>query len=195
MRELVFATNNAHKLCEARAILGNDFKIVSLSELSCFEDIAETADTLQGNALLKARFVAAKYGVDCFSDDTGLEIDALDGAPGVFSARFAGEDKNSLANVQKVLHLLEEKENRAAQFSTVIALIFNGKESVFEGKIRGKISTEPRGITGFGYDPIFIPDGYTQSFAQLTENQKNAISHRALALQKLAEFLKTQPNY
>jgi XTP/dITP diphosphohydrolase len=190
MKQLVFATNNAHKLCEARSIFDNEYKIVSLSELNCFEDIAETADTLEGNALLKVRFVAEKYGVDCFSDDTGLEIAALNGAPGVHSARFAGEDKNSLANMQKVLFLLKEKKNRQAQFRTVIALIFNGKEYIFEGKITGNIATEPRGIAGFGYDPVFIPDGYTQTFAQLTEKQKNAISHRALALQKLADFLK-----
>jgi len=188
MKQLVFATNNAHKLGEARAILGSEFKIVSLSDLGCFEDIAETAKTLEGNALLKANFIAQKYNVDCFSDDTGLEIAALGGAPGVRSARFAGDDKNSLANIQKVLHLLEGNENRTAQFRTVVALIFDKKEYIFEGKITGKIATEPRGIAGFGYDPIFIPQNHTQSFAQLTENQKNSISHRALALQKMAEF-------
>jgi len=190
LKTLVFATNNEHKLTEVRAILGSEFKIVSLNELGCFEDISETAETLEGNALLKARFVDNKFGVDCFSDDTGLEIEALDGAPGVRSARFAGEDKNPTANIQKVLKLLDGVQNRKAQFRTVIALIFNKKEYIFEGKISGKIATEPRGAAGFGYDPIFIPDGYTQSFAQLTENQKNKISHRALALQKMAEFFR-----
>lgn len=189
MKQLVFATNNTHKLDEARAILNSKFKILSLNELGCFEDIAETADTLEGNALLKVRFIAEKYHVNCFSDDTGLEIAALDGAPGVYSARFAGEDKNSFANMQKVLHLLDGKENRIARFRTAVALFFNDKEYIFEGKISGKIITEPCGSSGFGYDPIFVPDGYTQTFAQLTEKQKNAISHRALALQKLAKFL------
>ncbi|MCL2598230.1 MAG: non-canonical purine NTP diphosphatase [Paludibacter sp.] len=189
MEQLIFSTNNEHKLHEARAILGSKFKILSLSELGCFEDIAETSDTLEGNALLKARFVAQKYGVNCFSDDTGLEIAELGGAPGVYSARFAGDNKNSLANMQKVLNLLDGKENRTAQFRTVIALIFNKKEYIFEGKIIGRIATEQCGTAGFGYDPIFIPDGYNQSFAQLTESQKNAISHRALALQKMANGL------
>ncbi|MDR2824315.1 MAG: non-canonical purine NTP diphosphatase [Prevotellaceae bacterium] len=188
MKQLVFATNNAHKLDEARAIL-SDFKIMSLSELGCVDDIPETADTLEGNALIKARFVAEKYGVDCFSDDTGLEIAALGGAPGVHSARFAGEDKDSLANMQKVMQLMKNEQNHHAQFRTVITLIFNEKEYVFEGKIEGEIATEPCGRAGFGYDPIFVPDGYAQSFAQLAANQKNTISHRALALGKLAEFL------
>ena len=187
--ELVFATHNEHKLREARVILGDKFKILSLRDLCCFEDIPETADTLQGNALLKARFIFEKYGVNCFSDDTGLEIEALDGVPGVRSARFAGDEKNSTANMQKVLQLMEGKENRTAQFRTVIALIFNEKEYFFEGKILGAIASEPRGVAGFGYDPIFIPIEHNHTFAQLTENQKNTISHRALALQKMADKL------
>jgi len=187
---LVFATNNAHKLQEARAILGEQFNIVGLSETGCTEDIAETADTLEGNALLKAEFVARGFGLDCFSDDTGLEIDALAGAPGVLSARFAGEGKNSQENMQKVLRLLEGKHNRGARFRTVIALIFRGKTTMFEGIVEGTIATAPQGEGGFGYDPVFIPCGYEKSFACLSAEEKNSISHRARALEKMAFFLK-----
>jgi XTP/dITP diphosphohydrolase len=188
-KNLVFATNNAHKLEEARAILSEGFNIVSLSELGCNEDIPETADTLEGNALLKAKFVAEHFAVDCFSDDTGLEIAALNGAPGVYSARFAGEGKNSLDNMHKVLTLMENEKNRKAQFRTAIALILSGETHIFEGKIEGKIATEPHGTAGFGYDPIFIPEGYSKSFAELTADEKNKISHRGRALDKMAKFL------
>ncbi|MDR1653175.1 MAG: non-canonical purine NTP diphosphatase [Prevotellaceae bacterium] len=188
MKQIIFATGNAHKLEEACAIL-KDFKILSLNHLGFTEDIPETADTLQGNALLKARFIHQKYGMDCFSDDTGLEIAALGGAPGVHSARFAGEHKSPIDNMRKVLQLLENQQNRRAQFRTVIALIFNEKEYIFEGKTQGTIITEPRGSDGFGYDPVFMPDGYDKSFAQLAANKKNAISHRAMALKKMAYFL------
>jgi XTP/dITP diphosphohydrolase len=191
MKQIVFATGNAHKLEEARTIL-KDFNIVSLNHLGFNEEIPETADTLEGNALLKARFVARKYSVDCFSDDTGLEIAVLDGAPGVHSARFAGANKNPLDNMYKVLHLLENQQNRKAQFRTVIALIFNEKEYIFEGKTEGTIATEPHGSNGFGYDPVFIPNGYDKSFAQLATDIKNAISHRAMALKKMTEFLSNQ---
>jgi XTP/dITP diphosphohydrolase len=188
-KNLVFATNNAHKLEEARAILGEKFNIISLSELGCNEDIAETADTLEGNALLKAEFVAKRFGTDCFSDDTGLEIEALDGAPGVHSARFAGEGKKSQDNMHKVLDLMKNKENRKAQFRTAIVLILNEKQEFFEGKIEGTIATEAHGTAGFGYDPIFVPKNCTKSFAELSADEKNKISHRGRALEKLEKFL------
>ena len=192
MKKLVFATNNAHKLSEVRAILEPQFEIVSLSELNCSDDIPETADTLEGNALLKAQYVSEKFGFDCFADDTGLEVDALDGQPGVYSARFAGDGHNSIDNMNKVLTLLGENPKRTARFRTVIALILNGKISFFEGKIEGTITSKPRGNSGFGYDPIFVPQNYMASFAQLSAEEKNKISHRALAVQKLVHFLKSK---
>jgi XTP/dITP diphosphohydrolase len=189
MNKLVFATNNAHKLAEVRAILEPEFTIISLDDLNCKDDIPETADTLEGNALLKATYIHDKFGLDCFADDTGLEIEALNGEPGVYSARYAGEDNNSYNNMSKVLSLLENKTNRKACFRTVIALILGEKTNFFEGKIDGDITLLPRGESGFGYDPIFVPEGYHLSFAQLSADEKNSISHRALAVNKLIDFL------
>ncbi len=189
MNKLVFATNNAHKLSEVRAILAPDYQITSLAELNCFDDIPETAQTLEGNALLKANYIFEKFGCDCFADDTGLEVEALNGEPGVYSARYAGEANDAKANMQKLLGNLGSNTNRKACFRTVIALIIDGEQHYFEGRIDGHISLEPQGTAGFGYDPIFIPDGYSQSFAELGTNEKNKISHRALAVKKLAEYL------
>ena len=189
MKKLVFATNNAHKLSEVRAILAPQYEIISLAELNCFDDIPETADTLEGNALLKAQYVFDKFHVNCFADDTGLEVDALNGAPGVFSARYAGEDNNAQNNMEKLLFNLLDNSNRTAHFRTVIALIEEGEIRYFDGQINGKIAYEPSGNSGFGYDPVFIPDGYTQSFAELGVAEKNKISHRALAVQELVAYL------
>jgi XTP/dITP diphosphohydrolase len=189
MNKLVFATNNAHKLDEVRAILEPEFTIVSLKDLNCNEDIPETADTLDGNALLKASFIYDKFGLDCFADDTGLEIEELGGEPGVYSARYAGEDNNAYNNMNKVLTLLGDKTNRKACFRTVIALKTGNNTYYFEGKINGEIATVARGESGFGYDPIFVPEGYLLSFAQLSGEEKNKISHRALAVNKLIDFL------
>ena len=189
--ELVFATNNAHKLEEVRQILGDRFKVLSLNDINCHEDIPETDDTFQGNALQKARYVKEHYGYDCFADDTGLEVKALDGAPGVHSARYAG-DHDSEANMTKLLQELEKKSDRSAQFRTVIALILNGQEVLFEGIVTGQIATERHyGDGGFGYDPIFVPDGYTETFSQMSSQGKNLISHRGRAVRKLADYLKT----
>lgn len=189
-RKLVFATNNAHKLEEVAAILGDKVELLSLNDINCHTDIPETADTLEGNALLKSSFINKNYGLDCFADDTGLEVEALGGAPGVYSARYAGgEGHDAQANTLKLLHDLEGKENRKAQFRTAISLILNGKEYLFEGVIKGEIIKEKRGDSGFGYDPIFKPEGYEQTFAELGNEIKNKISHRALAVNKLCEFL------
>lgn len=188
--KLVFATNNRHKLQEVKAIVGDRVEILSLSDIGCNDDIPETADTLQGNALIKARYISEKYGVNCFADDTGLEVDALDGAPGVYSARYAGEECNSEANMQKLLQNLTGKSERSAQFRTVIALIINGDEKLFNGVVKGRISTEKLGDSGFGYDPIFIPEGFSESFAQMSAEQKNSISHRFRATEKLSNYLK-----
>ena len=189
MNKLVFATNNAHKLAEVRSILEPQFKIISLEDLNCTDDIPETAQTLDGNALLKATWIHTKFGMDCFADDTGLEVDALGGEPGVYSARYAGEENNSYNNMSKVLTLLGDDTNRKARFRTVIALIQDKKNHFFEGRIEGDIALIPRGEGGFGYDPIFVPQGYLLSFAQLSAEEKNQISHRALALHKLMDFL------
>ena len=191
MDTLVFATNNAHKLDEVRKITQGLVRIVSLNEIGCHDDIPETADTLEGNALLKARYVAQHYGCDCFADDTGLEVEALDNAPGVYSARYAGTGHDSEANMRKLLREMEGKNNRKARFRTAIALIRKGHEQLFEGIVNGSITTEKRGDSGFGYDPIFQPEGFEGTFAQLGDDVKNAISHRALACQKLAAFLST----
>ena len=189
--KLVFATNNAHKLSEIRAILAGQYEVLSLNEIDCFGDIPETADTLEGNALLKAQFVYTNYGYDCFADDTGLEVEALGGAPGVYSARYAGgEGHDSEANMRKLLQDLEGVENRQARFRTVFALIVNGKEHLFEGIVNGTILKVRRGTSGFGYDPIFMPDGYNKTFAELGNDIKNRISHRAIASDKLCKFLK-----
>ena len=190
MKTLVFATNNAHKLEEVRAILGNDFQIASLKEIGCHDDIPETADTLEGNAMQKAQYIKDKFGMDCFADDTGLEVEALNNAPGVFSARYAGPGHDSEANMKKLLHEMEGKENRKARFRTVIALLLDGKEYTFEGIVKGNIIEEKRGDSGFGYDPIFVPEGYVLTFAELGNDIKNNISHRAEAVKKLSAFLK-----
>ena len=188
-QKLVFATNNNNKLREVKAILKDKIELLSLKDINCNVDIPETADTIPGNAKLKAEYVNVHYDMNCFADDTGLEVEALDGAPGVYSARYAGEDKSSEANMQKLLHELDGKENRKAQFKTVIALILDGKVYLFEGIIKGEIIKEKRGNTGFGYDPIFVPEGYNQTFAEMGDEIKNKISHRALAINKLCEFL------
>lgn len=191
--ELVFATNNAHKLSEIRAIFGDTLHILSLADINCHDDIPETADTLEGNALIKARWVKERYGYDCFADDTGLEVEALDGAPGVHTARYAYPDRHvPEANTQKLLASLKNATNRKAQFRTAIALILNGEEHVFEGVVRGEIATEKRGTEGFGYDPVFIPEDTGRTFAELGTDVKNQISHRARAVAKLVEYLSKQ---
>lgn len=196
MKRIVFATNNQHKLQEIREILSPEFEIVSLKEIGCHEDIPETGNTLEENALQKARYISERYHISCFADDTGLEVEALEGAPGVHSARYAeGTDHDSEANMTKLLRELEGKENRQARFRTVIALIELEEDEtenvhLFEGIVEGHISTERQGNEGFGYDPIFVPEGYEKSFAALGETIKNHISHRARAVKKLAEYLK-----
>ena len=190
MKKLVFATNNAHKLEEIRAILGDKVEILSLNDINCHADIPETADTLQGNAALKAQYIYENYGLDCFADDTGLEVEALNGAPGIYSARYAGgEGHDSEANMKKLLSEMQDKENRKARFRTVIYLIEGGKEHFFEGIVNGSIIRERKGGAGFGYDPVFIPDGYSETFAEMGNDEKNKISHRARAVQKLCEYL------
>jgi XTP/dITP diphosphohydrolase len=191
MIELVFATNNLHKLNELSKLAGDNFHLLSLKEINCFDDIAETEDTLEGNAALKARFVWEKFGKNCFADDTGLEVDALNGRPGVYSARYAGEVQDSEANLSKVLEELEGLDNRKARFRTVICLILNSKEFYFEGIVNGSLLSKRQGNVGFGYDPIFVPDGYDQTFAEMELELKNQISHRGLATEKLLLFLKS----
>ena len=188
--KLVFATNNKHKLEEVRAIVGDRVEILSLNDIDCHDDIPETADTLQGNALIKAHYIYEKYNVDCFADDTGLEVEALNGEPGVYSARYAGEECDSQANMRKLLENLTGENNRNAQFRTVIALIIKGEEKLFNGIVKGKISHEKMGNSGFGYDPIFIPEGFSQSFAQMSSEMKNSISHRYRATEQLSNYLK-----
>lgn len=188
--QIVFATNNAHKLSEIRAILGRQMDILSLADIGCHDDIPETADTLEGNALIKARWVKERYGFDCFADDTGLEVEALGGGPGVHTARYAYPDRHDpVANTRKLLAELHEKDNRAARFRTVIALIQGIDEHLFEGIVEGHITTEERGTEGFGYDPVFAPEGGEKTFAELGVEAKNNISHRARAVRKLADFL------
>ena len=187
--KLVFATHNAGKLREVKELIGHKYEVIGLSELDDLEEIPENEPTLQGNALVKARTVWNKYGLACFSDDTGLEIDALNGAPGVYSARYAGSSKDPEQNMAKVLSELEKKEDRSAQFRTAVALIIDGKEHLFEGIVRGKIAREKSGQQGFGYDPIFIPEGYTKSFAEMDNAKKKSMSHRGRAIAKLVEFL------
>ncbi len=187
--ELVFATNNQHKLKELQAILGTQFKLLSLKDINCNEEIPEEQETLEGNARQKAMFVYEKYGYNCFADDTGLEIDALNGEPGVYSARYAGEAKSAEANMNKVLKKLNTVDERRARFRTVISLIVNGVENQFEGIVDGEILKEKRGGSGFGYDPIFQAEGFELSFAEMELAAKNKISHRGRAVQKLVEFL------
>ena len=188
--KLVFATNNKHKLEEVRAILGNSIEVLSLKDIDCHDDIPETADTLEGNALIKARHIHKKFGVDCFADDTGLEVEVLGGEPGVYSARYAGEECNPESNMYKLLQKLTGKNNRNAQFRTVIALIIEGEERLFNGIVKGTIATEKKGDSGFGYDPVFVPEGHTESFAQMSSEMKNSMSHRFRATQQLSDYLK-----
>lgn len=187
--KLVFATNNQHKLDEIRKITAGNIEIVSLSDINCQDEIPETADTLEGNALQKARYVKDKFGYDCFADDTGLEVEALNNAPGVYSARYAGPGHDAEANMKKLLYELGDNKNRNARFRTVIALILDGKEYFFEGTVNGSITREKRGENGFGYDPIFIPDNYSETFAEMGNQIKNKISHRAKATKGLTSFL------
>lgn len=190
MKKLVFATNNPHKLEEIRAILGSKLEILSLADIGCDADIPETAETLEGNALIKAHYVYDNYKLDCFADDTGLEVDALHGLPGVHTARYAYPDRHDPeANMVKLLEALRENNDRNARFRTVIALIEKGKELLFEGVVEGVIAREKSGTQGFGYDPVFIPEGNSKTFAELGEDIKNTISHRARAVQKLTEYL------
>jgi XTP/dITP diphosphohydrolase len=186
---LVFASNNPNKIKEIQLLLPKEITILSLNEIGCFEDIPETASTIEGNAILKANYVTEKYGYPCFADDTGLEVEALNGEPGVFSARYAGEQKNADDNINKLLSNLADKENKNAQFKTVICLNLNGDQHLFEGIIEGQISIKKRGSEGFGYDPIFIPNGYDKTFAEITISEKSKISHRGLAVEKLVHFL------
>lgn len=192
MKELCFATNNAHKVAEVQAKVGNKIKIKTLKELGCDVDIPETADTLEGNALQKARYIWDHYHCNCFADDTGLEVEALNGAPGVHTARYAGEEKDNNANMAKLLAELEGKENRNARFKTVIVLIEDGKETMFEGIVEGTITKEKCGSEGFGYDPVFQPEGFDKTFAELPLSVKNSISHRGRATEKLITYLNNQ---
>jgi XTP/dITP diphosphohydrolase len=189
--KLVFATNNQHKLKELQAILGNHFELLSLKDIGCFEEIPEEQPTLEGNARQKAEFIYEKYGYSCFADDTGLEIESLNGEPGVYSARYAGEAKDPEANMDKVLANLKNENNRKARFRTVISLILDGEEIQIEGIVEGEITREKQGDSGFGYDPIFLPAGYEKTFAEMCLDDKNQISHRARAVQKLVDYLKT----
>ena len=194
MKRLVFATNNAHKLSEVRAMVGDTFEILSLEDLDCHDDIPETADTLSGNALMKAEYIAEKYHVNCFADDTGLVVDALGGAPGVHTARYAFPDRHDpVANTKKLLAELQGQPDRRAAFITAIALIIDGQKHLFEGRVDGFIATEERGTEGFGYDPVFIPEDTGKTFAGLGVDAKNKISHRARAIAKLCTFLKGKP--
>lgn len=190
--KLVFASNNKNKIQEIQALIPKNIQIVSLEDIGCTEDIPETADTIEGNAILKANYVTEKYGYNCFADDTGLEVDALNGAPGVYSARYAGEQKDANDNMDKLLSELEDKSNRKANFKTVIALNLNGKQNLFTGIINGKIIEEKIGTNGFGYDPIFVADGYEKTFAELTMEEKSTISHRGIAVKELILFLQKQ---
>lgn len=193
MKKLVFATNNAHKLEEIRAILGDKVEILSLNDINCHADILETADTLEGNAELKAAYIYTNYGLDCFADDTGLEVEALNGAPGIYSARYAGgEGHDSEANMKKLLTEMAGKTNRNAQFRTAICLIEKGNKHLFEGIVKGRIIEAKRGNSGFGYDPVFIPEGYNETFAEMGNTEKNKISHRARAVAALCEYLQNE---
>ena len=189
MKKIVFATNNKHKLDEIRKITTGRIEILSLSDINCNEEIEETGTTLEENALIKARYIKNKYGYDCFGDDTGLEVVALNGEPGVYSSRYAGEQCNSQDNMNKLISAMQGADSRNAQFRTVIAAILNDKEHLFEGVVKGEIITEKRGSSGFGYDPVFMPSGYNQTFGELSDEVKNGISHRAVAMEKFIAFL------
>ncbi len=190
MIELVFATNNVHKLEEVQAIVGDKFKIKSLADIDCHDDIPETGETFQENAQQKTDYLVNKYTMNCFGDDSGLEIDALNGEPGVYSARYSGS-RDMERNIDLVLEKLGDNSNRTARFKTVISLYLNGQQYFFEGAIEGTIIKEKKGEKGFGYDPIFIPNGYDRTFAEMSAEDKNAISHRSIAVSKMADFLKT----
>jgi len=187
--KIVFATNNPNKLKEIQSLIPKEIEIISLKEIGCNEDIPETGDTLKANAFQKAQYIKDNFNYDCFADDTGLEIDELNGDPGVYSARYAGPERNASANMNKILNKLKGKKNRKAQFRTAIALILKGEEHLFEGKVEGYISKEKQGNEGFGYDPIFIPENNTRSFAQMSMQEKGAISHRGIAVKKLVTYL------
>ncbi len=187
--KLVFATNNKHKVNEVQQLLSNNIQLLSLEDINCLEDIAETENTIQGNAILKANYITQKYGFDCFADDTGLEVFALNGEPGVYSARYAGEYGNSEKNIQKLLDKLGNNENRKAQFRTCIALNLKGEQFVFEGICKGEITTQKKGSNGFGYDPVFLSENHQQTFAEMGLEAKNKISHRGKAVQKLVNYL------
>lgn len=187
--KLIFATHNNNKLKEVQALMPKNIELYSLADIGCFEEIPETADTIDGNAIIKADYIIENYRLDCFADDTGLEVDALNGAPGVYSARYAGEAKNSEDNVQKLLLELEGEKNRKAQFKTVIALNINGHQYLFQGICTGTITREKRGDRGFGYDPVFQPDGSDKTFAEMDLEEKTLISHRGIALRDLIEYL------
>lgn len=192
-RKLVFATHNAHKVDEVRAILPASVELVGLAALGCHDEIPETGDTLRDNALQKVQYIHDRFGVDCFADDTGLEVEALDGAPGVYSARYAGEPADFAKNRAKLLAALTGISNRRAQFRTVVSLILNDKTYFFEGIVTGRIIAEERGVGGFGYDSVFVPDGYDKTFAELPAAVKNSISHRARAMEQLNNFLTQHP--
>lgn len=193
--QLIFATHNKNKLKEVKSLIPDSIQLLSLADINFNTEIEETAETIEGNALLKAKTIYEKTGINCFADDSGLLVDTLNGAPGVYSARYAGEQKNNEDNMQKLLHELQNHTNRNAHFKTAMALILDGKEYLFEGKIEGKIITEKLGTNGFGYDPIFVPNGYNETFAQLDSETKNKISHRAKALKKMLEFLVTSSGH
>ena len=187
--KLVFASNNQNKIKEIQLLLPQSIQILSLEDIGCFEEIPETADTIEGNAILKANYVTEKYGYNCFADDTGLEVEALNGEPGVYSARYAGEQKDANDNMDKLLANLKGKSNRKANFKTVICLNINGEQHLFTGIINGQIIEEKIGTNGFGYDPIFVAESYTKTFAELTIEEKSTISHRGLAVKQLVAFL------
>jgi len=192
MKKIIFATNNVHKLKEIRQIFQDKYQVLSLKDIGFDEFIPETGKTIQENASIKSWFIFNRFGLSCFSDDTGLEIDALNGRPGVYSARYAGEEGSPEKNIIKVLKELQGVENRTARFRTVVSLILEGVEYKFEGSVEGRIIKEKRGVWGFGYDPVFVPSGYDLTFAEMPEELKNLISHRAMAIQKLGSFLKSQ---
>ena len=192
--KLIFATNNAHKVAEVQAVLGDGYELVTPRQMGITEDIPETASTLEGNARQKARYLYERTGLDCFADDTGLEVDALDGAPGVHSARYATDGHDFEANTRLLLHNMDGKEDRRARFRTAIILIEGGEEHLFEGRVEGEITHAPAGCGGFGYDPVFRPEGYELTFAEMSADEKNSISHRARAVAKLVEYLTTIQN-
>jgi len=187
--KIVFATNNQNKIKEVKALIPSSIELLSLEDINCVEDIPETSDTIEGNAKQKVLYIKENYGYDCFADDTGLEVETLNGEPGVYSARYAGPAKDANANMEKLLNALEDKENRNAQFKTVIALELNGTLKTFTGICKGRIIDQKKGDKGFGYDPIFLPDGYTQTFAELPLSEKNNIGHRGKVVQQLIKFL------